>query len=193
MAETNPDHHLGDMLRGHRESIGLSVRTLATMAGFSPSFISQVENGLASPSIGSLERIAACLDVTLSELFRHPDEALSVVVRVKDRPRLASGWSKAEIESLASDRASRLEPMLITLQPGGASGKRPHSMKREQFVFIINGQVNLSLDGTDQVLAKGDAVTIRPDTPMLWSNRSSKTVQILIVSDLAAANVRYGI
>jgi len=66
-------------------------------------------------------------------------------------------------------------------------------MKREQFVFIINGQVNLSLNGTDQVLAKGDAVTIRPDTPLLWSNRSSKTVQLLIVSDLAAANVRHGI
>lgn len=193
MTETNTDHHLGDMLRQHRESIGLSVRTLATKAGFSPSFISQVENGLASPSIGSLEKIAACLDVTLSELFRHQNEPLSGVVRVKDRPRLASGWSKAEIESLAFDRASRLAPTLITLQPGGASGKRSHSVKREQFVFVINGQVNLSLNGTDQVLAKGDAVTIRPDTPLLWSNRSSKTVQLLIVSNLAPASVTHGI
>jgi transcriptional regulator with XRE-family HTH domain len=88
MTETNTDRPLGDMLRQHRESIGLSVRTLATKAGFSPSFISQVENGLASPSIGSLEKIAACLDVTLSELFRHQNEPLSGVVRVKDRPRM---------------------------------------------------------------------------------------------------------
>lgn len=188
MTETSTDRHLGEMLRQHRESIGLSVRTLATKAGFSPSFISQVENGLASPSIGSLEKIAACLDVTLSELFRHQDEPASGVVRAKHRPRLASGWSKAEIESLAFDRASRLEPMFITLQPGGTSGKRAHSVKREQFVFIISGQVNLSLNGVDQVLAKGDAVTIRPDTPLLWSNLSGKTVQLLIVSNLARAN-----
>lgn len=185
MTEPHTDHHLGEMLRLHRESLGLSVRTLATRAGFSPSFISQVENGLASPSIGSLEKIAACLDVTLSELFRHQDDPASTVVRAKQRPRLESGWSQAEIESLASDRASRLEPMLISLQPGGASGKRPHSVKREQFVFVISGQVSLSLNGVDQLLAKGDAVTIRPDTPLRWSNLSSKTVRLLVVSNLA--------
>lgn len=66
-------------------------------------------------------------------------------------------------------------------------------MKREQFVFVISGQVNLSLNGTDQLLAKGDAVTIRPDTPLLWSNLSSKTVQLLIVSNLAPASAAHGI
>jgi transcriptional regulator with XRE-family HTH domain len=111
------------MLRLHREKIGLSVRTFATRAGFS-SFISQVENGVASPSIGSLEKIASCLDVSLSELFTHHGEPASNVVRVKHRPRFASGWSQADIESLGFGHSTKLEPLLITLQPGGASGKK---------------------------------------------------------------------
>jgi len=185
MTETDTGHHLGEMLRQRRETIGISVRTLATRAGFSPSFISQVENGLASPSIGSLEKIAACLDVSLSELFRRQGEPVSIVVRAKGRPRLESGWSQAEIESLVSDRASRLEPMLITLQPGGASGKRPHSVKREQFVYVVSGHARLCLNGVDQTLFKGDAVTLKPDTPLLWSNLSSRAVQLLIVSNLS--------
>ncbi len=187
MPEPHIDHHLGEMLRQHRERIGLSVRTLAANAGFSPSFISQVENGLASPSIGSLEKIAACLSVTLSELFRHAEEpASSGIVRSHQRARFESVWSQAEIESLASDPSSRLEPTLITLQPGGTSGRQPHPTRREQFVFILAGRVHLSLSGAEHLLAKGDAITIRPDAPLLWSNRSTKPVQLLVVANLAS-------
>jgi transcriptional regulator with XRE-family HTH domain len=176
------EHHIGEMLREQREKIGLSVRTLASRAGFSPSFISQVENGIASPSIGSLEKLAACLQVSLSELFHRRDEATSTIVRAKGRPRLESGWSQAEIESLRSDGSTRLEPLLITIQPGGASGKTPHALGREQFVFVMSGQVTLTLNDTDQVLTKGDAVTVRSQNPALWVNASEKPVQLLFVS-----------
>jgi Predicted transcriptional regulators len=187
MTETNIDHHLGEMLRQHRESIGLSVRTLATRAGFSPSFISQVENGIASPSIGSLEKIAACLDVSLAELFARHDEPVSNVVRAKERLRLESEWSQAEIESLHSERTSRLNPLLITLQSGGASGKRGHAINREQFVFVVAGHVTLTLDGIEQTLSKGDAVTVRAESPALWVNQTDKPVQLLFVSQSTPA------
>jgi XRE family transcriptional regulator, regulator of sulfur utilization len=160
----------------------LSVRTLAAKTGFSPSFISQVENCQASPSIASLEKIAAALDVTLVEFFQSGEARSSVVVRAEQRPRLESGWSKAEIESLGMDRASRLEPMLITLRAGGASGKRPHTLPREQFVFIVSGEVTLSLDGVELVLTKGDAVTVAPQKPFRWVNASAEPAQLLVVS-----------
>ncbi len=182
MTEAKTDNHIGEMLRLHREKTGISMRTLAARAGFSPSFISQVENGIATPSIGSLEKIAACLDVSLAELFaRHEDPATNIV-RAKERPRLESGWSQAEIASLHSERSSRLTPLLITLQPGGASGKKSHAINREQFVFVIAGQVRLSLDGVDQTLSKGDAVTICAEIPALWVNGSEKPAQLLFVS-----------
>jgi len=180
--EAKADNHIGEMLRLHREKIGLSVRTLATNAGFSPSFISQVENGVASPSIGSLEKIASCLDVSVSELFKRHDEPVSSVVRAKERPRVESGWSQAEIESLGFDKSTKLEPLLITLQPGGASGKRPQGVSREQFVFVVAGEVLLTLDGVDQSLTKGDAVTVRPNNLVLWVNTSDRPLQILFVS-----------
>lgn len=182
MTETKTDNHIGEMLRLHRERTGISVRTLAAKAGFSPSFISQVENGIASPSIGSLEKIATCLDVSLAELFVRHDDPGSNIVRKKERPRLESGWSQAEIESLHSERSSRLNPLLITLQPGGASGKKGHAINREQFVFVVAGQVTLSLEGVNQTLFKGDAVTIRAESPALWVNGSEKAVQLLFIS-----------
>lgn len=61
MATVSAKRHWGALIRDFREHRCLSVRTLAARAGFSPSFLAQVENGLASPSIASLEKIVAAL------------------------------------------------------------------------------------------------------------------------------------
>jgi len=176
MATTSADFQVGELLRDLRERRRLSVRTLAAKAGFSPSFISQVENGLASPSIASLEKIAAALDVTLAEFFKSGESRSSAVVRAEQRPR---------IESLGADGGSRLEPVLITLRASGSSGKRTHTLPREQFAFVISGEVTLLLDGTEQVLTRGDAVTIAPSSPFRWVNSSGSPAQLLVVSSRA--------
>ena len=181
MANAN-DNQVGEILRDLREKLGLSVRSLASSSGFSPSFISQVENGLASPSISSLEKIAACLNVTLAEFFRIGAGNESSVIRATERPRLESGWSKAVIESLGVGRASRLEPILITLHPGGASAKHSHPLNREQFALVISGNLTLFLGETEHALTEGDAVTILPDKPFHWVNTSEQSAELLSVS-----------
>lgn len=176
------DYHIGDVVREHRERLGLSVRTLAARAGFSPSFISQVENGLASPSIASLDKIASCLEITLAEFFGAGGGHRSTVVRAANRPKLESGWSKAELENLAATSTTRFEPVLITLRPGGSSGRHLHAPRHEQFVFVVCGNVILVQDSSEISLAKGDAITIFPDRPVRWVNSSAKPTQLLVVS-----------
>lgn len=182
MVTNSSETQVGERLRDLRETRSLSVRTLAGRAGFSPSFISQVENGQASPSIASLEKIAAALDVTLVEFFQTGKTHSSTVVYADHRPRLESGWSKAGIESLGIDLTSRLEPVLITLRGGGTSGKHPHALPREQFAYIVSGEVTLTLDGVQQALNRGDAVTIAPRKSFRWVNPSSQPAELLVVS-----------
>jgi transcriptional regulator with XRE-family HTH domain len=179
---TGIEYHVGELLRDLREKRGLSVRTLAASAGFSPSFISQVENGQASPSIASLEKIAACLEITLAQFFQAGAARSSAVVRVNERPRLESGWSGAVLESLGTGAASRLDPVLITLKPGGVSGKRPHTLARDQFIFVVSGEVTLVLDDAESTLAAGDAATISAQTPYRWVNSAGEPAQLLVVS-----------
>ena len=179
------EYQVGELLRLLREKRGLSVRTMAANAGFSPSFISQVENGQASPSIASLEKIASCLDITLAEFFQAGASRTSAVVRAAERPRLESGWSKADIESLGAGRGSRMEPVLITLRAGGVSGKHPHTHSRDQFIFVVAGEVTLVLDEAESVLTTGDAATIAAQTPYRWVNSSSEPAQLLVVSTRA--------
>ena len=65
--------NVGERIRQLRLGLGMSVRTLATKSGFSPSPISQVERSQVTPSIGSLERIAMVLGVSLSKFFVEPN------------------------------------------------------------------------------------------------------------------------
>ena len=168
-------------MRELREARRLSVRTLAAQAGFSASFISQVENGQASPSIASLERIAATLGVTLFEFFQASVAGTSTVVRRSERPLIESIWSRAKIEALGLER-SRLEPVMITLLPGGSSGKRPHANSREEFALICSGEVTLCFDAEEHVLKRGDSVTILPQRPRRWLNHGSDLAEILVVA-----------
>jgi quercetin dioxygenase-like cupin family protein len=155
---------------------------LAERTGFSPSFISQVENGQASPSIASMERIATALGVTLGEFFQAADPSVAVM-RAAQRPVLHSEWSKAHLEALGiGGTECNLEPVLVTLRPGGSSGSAAYASGREEFALVLEGTVSLTLDEDQQVLTAGDAVTIRAGTLRRWRNQSEQPTQILIVA-----------
>src|SRR5512147_636526 len=92
---------VGELVRRLREQRGLSLRALAARTDFSPSFISQLENGQVSPSIYSMEKIAAALGVSLAAFFADVGTAKGgLVTRAKQRGRLSSSWSHAAIEAL---------------------------------------------------------------------------------------------
>jgi transcriptional regulator with XRE-family HTH domain len=185
---------LGKTLRHLRGVAQLSLRALAEKTGFSASFLSQVENGQASPSIASMERIAAALGVTMGKIFEGVElgTAWRAVTRADARVTLNSEWSKAKIEALATAApGGRLEPVLLTLAPGGTSGTRPYSSNREEFALVIEGAVVLTLAENERresgpqlrhELRTGDAVTIRAGIARRWQNLSQQPVQILMVS-----------
>jgi quercetin dioxygenase-like cupin family protein len=159
------------------------VRALAEQAGFSASFISQLENGVVSPSIASLEKIATMLGVTLGDLFTVSEATDVAVVRADVRPSFRSSWSRARIEALMPLSVGRsLEAMMVTIEPGGTSGKRPSAGALDQLAVIFDGQLTLILSGEQLELDRGDAVLIRARAPRQWHNAGVNPAQVLIVS-----------
>jgi quercetin dioxygenase-like cupin family protein/DNA-binding XRE family transcriptional regulator len=175
---------IGEHIRRLRLKRHVSVRAFAAQTGFSPSFISQLENGQVSPSLGSLQKIAETLGVTLGEFFAAAaagaDEDL--IVRQSQRQRLDSTWTDAHLEALGSmTRSRRLEPVLAIFGPGGKSGNHLHSHSREEFAFVVKGRVTLTLGDEENELRPGDAVTLPAHAPHRWENRGRETVEILMV------------
>ncbi len=177
-------HVIGEHVRRLRSDRRTSVRAFATETGFSASFISQLENGQVSPSLGSLHKIAEALGVTLGEFFAAAETGEEpLVVRAEERHRLDSTWTDAHIEALGLMKQRHgLEPIIAIFGTGAKSGKRPHAQAREEFAFVIRGKVTLTLADEENTLTAGDAVTLPARAPRLWENRTDETVEILMVS-----------
>src|SRR5712691_8312541 len=125
--------NVGERIRQLRLGLGMSVRALATQIGFSPSLISQVEHSQVTPSLGSLERIALALGVSLGTFFAEPAPSTVGLVRASARPKLTSTWSPVSVEALAPlGGVGTLEPVMITMAPGGRSGKYPAAPRGEK-------------------------------------------------------------
>jgi quercetin dioxygenase-like cupin family protein len=103
---------------------------------------------------------------------------------------LHSWWSSAEVAALSTKDDHRLEPVLVTLKPGGRSGKHPYPHPREEFALIIEGRANLTLGPERYSLVAGDAVTILPGELRLWENPTQEQTRVLIVSIRASSAVR---
>lgn len=130
-----------------------------------------------------MQKIANALGVTLGEFFAAVAEGEApLIVHAAERSQMSSAWSQAHLEALGPMSGHRLESVLITLDPGGRSGKHPYGNDVEEFAFVLAGHPTLTLGPEEHELASGDAVTIRAGEPRRWENRSSAGARVLVVA-----------
>src|SRR5881296_2473564 len=79
------DTRIGGRVRALREAMDLSLRDLAERSGVSAPMLSQVERGETSPTLQVARRIAAGLELRLSQLLRLDEDGAVSVVRAEER------------------------------------------------------------------------------------------------------------
>ena len=123
------------------------------------------------------------LEVSLGKFFIEPDPSATRLVRASDRQQLLSTWSPVSIEALGPlDGAGTLEPIMLTIAPGGRSGMFPAAPKGEKFALLIAGEVTLTLGDEVYVLRSGDAITFAPVTSHQWENSGAAPAYLVIVT-----------
>jgi transcriptional regulator with XRE-family HTH domain len=171
--------NIGLRVRSHRLRRRLSLRQVAERTGLSISFLSQVERDLAAPSISSLKQIATALEVSIAELLAEPNDAHRTVLRSVDRP----SWSLARVrfELLATADGRRMEPQLITFDPGGDSGTHPITHEGEEFMFLLDGRLECLIGDEVVSLEEGDCAYFSSEVPHRMQNASSDACRCLLV------------
>ncbi|ADD68276.1 transcriptional regulator, XRE family [Denitrovibrio acetiphilus DSM 12809] len=162
----------GKTVKELRLKHNMTLRDLAKTSGCSISFLSQLERDLISPTVASLRKIADALGVTITSFFSGDDsETDSIVVRKDKRVRLGSKASKVVYESLKHREAnSVLEPLYHILDKGAYSGDDYNIHLGEEFVYVMKGQVEITLDGRPMTLNEGDSALYNSNVPHRWKN-----------------------
>jgi transcriptional regulator with XRE-family HTH domain len=176
---------LGARVRALREAEGLSLRDLAERSGVSAPMLSQVERGETSPTIAVAERIAAGLELRLSQLLRLDEGGGSVaVVRAGERRKGGARGHRYELLTppLPGQRAevSRHE-IASGARTGGAGDPPMHEPGSRETAVVQRGAVVLVCDGERHELSEGDCVTFDADLPHHFENPGPDPVALLAV------------
>jgi quercetin dioxygenase-like cupin family protein len=154
--------------------------------------LSQVERGETSPTLVVAEKIASGLELTLSQLLRLDEDRHIVVVRAGDRrTRGRRGHVVEELTPpLPGQRADVSEH---TLAPGAATGGPDdppmHEPGSRETAVVLEGAVELFIDGSRHRLGEGDSVTFDADLPHHFENNDSTDARLIAV---VAAGLRRG-
>jgi XRE family transcriptional regulator, regulator of sulfur utilization len=179
------DHiHIGPRVKALREAMDLSLRDLAERSGVSAPMLSQVERGETSPTLQIASRIAAGLELRLSQLLRLDEAGTVTIVRAGERRGASHGGHRFEVLTppLPGQRA---ELSRHTLAPGaqtGGPGDPPmHEPGSREVALVESGRVVLDIDGDHHELATGDCVTFDADLPHHFENPGPGEAAILAV------------
>ena len=181
LAATNDTPRVGARVRSLRRERGLTIEQLAAATGLTKGFISQLERDRTAPSLSSIARICDALGVRLSTIFeREPAPAL---VRRQERPIVESAFS-TQSHLLSSRDEARFQAIESVVAPGEGAGDELTSLPGEiEFVYVLEGSLELRVGDEVHVLEQGDALTYELAKAHTWRNASDEeTLRVLWVA-----------
>jgi transcriptional regulator with XRE-family HTH domain len=183
---------VGARVRALREAMGLSLRDLAERSGVSAPMLSQVERQETSPTIAVAAKIAAGLELTLSQLLRLDEGEHVSISRAGERRSYRRGGHQFE-ELTPPLPGQRADVSLHTLKPGAATGGSDdppmHEPGSRETAVVLSGTLALVVDGSRHELRDGDSVTFDADLPHHFENEGHEPTRFLAV---IAAGLRRG-
>jgi XRE family transcriptional regulator, regulator of sulfur utilization len=175
---------IGFRVKALREGMGFSLRDLAEHSGVSAPMLSQVERGETSPTLAVAGKIAAGLELTLSQLLRLDEGEHVAVSRASERRRYERRGHRFE-ELTPPLPGQRADVSLHTLKSGattGGPGDPPiHEPGSRETAVVLTGVLALIVDGTRHELHAGDSVTFDADLPHHFENEGEEQSRFLAV------------
>jgi len=169
---------LGNQLRQVRVQRKLALADVGKAIGVSVGFLSALERGQTTASVGTLRKLAAFFDVKVLDFF-HSEDPPQAVVRPHERKVLEAGLG-VRMDLLAWGDTV-MEPHLFHVAPGKGSGSS-YAHPGEEFLFVLNGQLEISLAGKLHRLSAGDSLYFDSSTPHTWRNPGKKETRILWIN-----------
>lgn len=153
----NENEKLGSRIRKRRRSQKMSLAELADKIGKTSSYLSQVERGLAEPSITALREISKALDVPIF-YFLLDNEKHNQVVKRKERKVLQFPGSHLTFELISPDLNNKMEMIEARLEPGASTCEVPLAHQGEECTLVIEGRMKIQIGDSVHILEKGDSI-----------------------------------
>jgi transcriptional regulator with XRE-family HTH domain len=173
---------IGIQLKELRRDIGLTLEKLAAATDLSPAFLSRIENGRSIPSIPTLQSIADALSVNIGFFFKDGDQQQYKITYQGTRKKIVTKKGY-EIEILNEGMANPfMEPAIVTNMSKDKESEIELSVHEgQEFMYVIEGKLELFLSSKKFSLKKGDAAYWNGSIPHKGISVSKKPARTLNV------------
>jgi transcriptional regulator with XRE-family HTH domain len=164
---------MGQKIKEIRRDQNLTLSDVAHMTGLTESLLSQIENSKANPSITTLLAISKALNTPAGTFFDTAEPGDSPVVRKSERQlaRTSNGINYYPMTPV--DKGNPIEVLYNEFQPGAETGDEIRHEGVECGI-VLEGKLEVTINGTIYILNAGDSITINSDQPHKIRNISDK-------------------
>ena len=166
---------LGKGIRERRSAKGMTLKELAELTELSVSYLSQLERDSISPSLKSLAKIAQALNVPIVSFFLKQNDPPGRVVRREKRIKITLPDTDLQYELLAPDVNRKVEFLLLRVEKGKGQDKLI-THNGEEYVFIIQGKLEVKVEKERYVLRAGDSICFDPSFPHTFNNMGEEEI-----------------
>lgn len=172
---------VGGRLRELRQERGKSMRALARISGLSTNALSMIERGRSSPSVSTLDKLSAALEVPITAFFRTEPAREKIVFRkLSERTRVS--FQRGIWEGLGGEAFSgQVEPFMLTLEAGATSGPFAMIHSGHEFLLCLRGQIEYEVEDEHYLLESGDSLLFAARLRHQWRNPGNTFANAVIV------------
>ena len=170
---------VGSHLRQLRSKRRLSLAQVARAVGISVGFLSALERSQMSGSVGTLRKLARFYKTNILDFF-DATGASTRQVQPEQRKVLEAGPG-VRMELLAWGNTAVMEPHLFRVAPEAGSGDS-YTHEGEEFLYVLRGELAITLEKKEYRLKKGDSFYFESATPHHWKNPGRAETWVLWVN-----------
>jgi transcriptional regulator with XRE-family HTH domain len=181
--QSDPTPSLGKTIQRLRKAYNMSLGELSEHSGVAKSIISQIERNETNPTIGTVYRLSKALDTTIEEVLKEDSD-----------PNFREHQQKSAVPILESEdglcRLAIAGPLNLVeslqwydfqAKPGGVLESDPHPPGTIEHLYILAGEVEVTVANEMQTARIGEAIRYRGDRPHRLVNTGSGDLHCTMV------------
>ncbi len=177
-------YHLADSIKAARTARNWTLDQFAETSGVSRAMISKIEREEVSPTAATLAKLASGLGVTVASLFTSRNEHSSPLLRSSEQSIWTdpeTGYVRRNISPSSAQGAAEIVD--VTFPPGQRvvmENARGWDGLTQQ-VWILKGQMEMTVGGQVTLLSKGDCLFMRLDKPLVFYNPGKSPARYAVI------------
>jgi transcriptional regulator with XRE-family HTH domain len=164
-SEVSPE--LGKTIQRLRKAYNMSLGDLSEQSGVAKSIISQIERNETNPTLSTVYRLSQALDTTIEEVLK--SDKADAFIEFQARAAVPLLESEDGLCRLAIAGPLNLVDHLqwydFHARPGGVLESEPHPPGTIEHLYMVSGEVEVSVDGKARRVKAGEALRYHADRP----------------------------